>query len=130
MLKVDIDRADPQALHDQVAAQIRRAIADGEAQPGEQLPPAIDLAAVMGVNKNTVMRALHILRGEGLLEFRRGRGVTVVGTPQRGAVLTRVRDLLQFAAQHGYQPDEIIQMIHDLPGNADHAGGRRQRSRD
>jgi GntR family transcriptional regulator len=118
MLDVAIDRSDPQALHDQVAAQIRRAIADGEAGPGERLPLATDLAAVMGVNKNTVLRALHILRDEGLLEFRRGRGITVAGTPQRSAMVTQVRDLMQFAARQGYQPDEVIQMIKDLPQEA------------
>ena len=31
MFDVNLDRAGPAALHDQVAAQIRRAIADGEA---------------------------------------------------------------------------------------------------
>ncbi len=81
MLNVNVKQSDPASLHDQVAAQIRRAIADGEAGPGERLPLAKDLAAVLGVNKNTVLRALHTLRDEGLLEFRRGRGITVAGTP-------------------------------------------------
>jgi GntR family transcriptional regulator len=54
-----IDHTDRTPLHDQVAAQIRRAIADSEAKPGERLPPARDLAAVMGVNTNTVLRALR-----------------------------------------------------------------------
>jgi GntR family transcriptional regulator len=116
MLDVNLDRSGPLPLHDQVAAQIRRAIADGEAGPGDRLPLAKDIAAVLGVNKNTVLRALHILREEGLLEFRRGRGVTVVGTPEHGAVLARVRELLDFAQRHGYQPAEVIQMIKDQPG--------------
>jgi len=47
MLDVKIDRDDPALLHEQVAAQIRRAIADGEAKPGDRLPPARHLAAVM-----------------------------------------------------------------------------------
>jgi GntR family transcriptional regulator len=115
MLDVNIDRSDPAPLHDQVAAQIRRAIADGEAGPGDRLPLARDLAAVLGVNKNTVLRALHLLRDEGLLEFRRGRGISVSGTPQRGAVLAQVRDLVEYASRHGYSRGEIIAMITELP---------------
>jgi GntR family transcriptional regulator len=117
MFDVNIDRGSPVALHDQVAARIRRAIAEGEAGPGERLPLARDLAAVMGVNKNTVLRALHVLRHEGLLEFRRGRGITVAGTPEHGAVLAQVRSLLAFARQHGYGRSEVIAMISDLPAD-------------
>lgn len=115
MLEVKVDRAEDVALHDQVAAEIRRAIADGEAGPGERLPPAKDLAAVLGVNPNTVLRALRILRDEGLLEFRRGRGVTVAGTPEKGAVLSRARDLVDFARHHGYRREDVIDMIAGLP---------------
>jgi GntR family transcriptional regulator len=114
MLSVNVDRRDPTLLHDQVAAQIRRAIADGEAAPGERLPPARDMAAVLGVNTNTVLRALRLLRDEGLLEFRRGQGVRVTGTPQRGAVLTKANELLRFARQHGYQRQELIDIIENL----------------
>jgi GntR family transcriptional regulator len=106
-----IDRNGPLGLHDQVAAEIRRAIAEGEAKPGERLPPAGDLAAVLGVNRNTVLRALRILRDEGLLDFRRGRGVTVAGTPESGAVIAQVRELLAFARSRGYRADEVVEMI-------------------
>jgi GntR family transcriptional regulator len=109
-----IDRSDPTPLHDQVAAQIRRAIAEGEAKPGERLPPARDLAAVMAVNTNTVLRALRALRDEGLLEFRRGLGVRVSGTPQRGAVITRARELVSFARQQGYLTEELISIIQSI----------------
>ena len=98
-------------LHEQVAAEIRRAIAEGEAKQGERLPPAVDLAAELGVNKNTVIRALHILRDEGLLDFTRGRGVRVVGTAQRGAVIARIGELLDFARTQGYRSDDVIDLI-------------------
>lgn len=62
-----VDRADPTYLHEQVAAEIRRALADGEAGPGKRIPGAKDLAAVLGVNTNTVLRALPVLREEGRL---------------------------------------------------------------
>ena len=114
MLGVKVDRSESTELHEQVAAELRRAIADGEAKPGERLPPARDLAAVLGINTNTVLRALRQLRDEGLLEFRRGRGITVTGTPQQSAVTERAKELLHYARTQGYKPDELIQIIQQL----------------
>src|SRR5262249_56901603 len=95
MIPRKLDHRSSPPLFEQTAAEIRRAIADGEAAPGERLPPAKDLAAVLGVNTNTVLRALRALRDEGLLEFRRGRGITVVGTPEQGAVIQAARNPAQ-----------------------------------
>jgi GntR family transcriptional regulator len=111
MLNVKVDRGDPTDLYEQVAAEIRRAITHGEAKPGERLPPAKDLAAVLDVNTNTVLRSLRLLRDEGLLEFRRGRGISVTGTPERGAVVQRAKELVHFARQQGYRLDELVEII-------------------
>jgi GntR family transcriptional regulator len=114
MLGVKVDRTEPIELHEQVAAEIRRAIAEGEAKPGERLPPARDLAAVLEVNRNTVLRALRQLRDEGLLEFRRGRGITVAATPNHGAVVVQARELVRLARRHGYRMDELIGIIESV----------------
>ncbi len=111
-----INRDEPVPLHEQVAAEIRRAIADGEAAQGERLLPAVDLAGVLGVNKNTVIRALHILRDEGLLDFTRGRGVRVVGTPKRGKLIGKINELVAFARQQGYRKEELATMILSVRG--------------
>ena len=106
MMPREIDPSDPQPLHEQVAAEIRRAIAEGEAAPGERLPPARYLAAVLGVNHNTVLRALHTLRDEGILEFSRGGRWTVCaieGHPNRGAPNSvGSQDLAVTGTQLGY----------------------------
>ena len=115
MIPVTIDRSEALALHDQVAAEIRRAIADGEAGPGDRLPLVKDIAVVLGVNKNTVLQAMYLLRDEGLVEFRRGRGITVTGTPQQSAVLEQVRALVEFARHQGYWRGEVIKMIETMP---------------
>jgi GntR family transcriptional regulator len=114
MISVKVNKNDPTDLYEQVAAEIRRAIADGEAKPGERLPPAKDLAAVLGVNTNTVLRSLRLLRDEGLLEFRRGRGISVAGTPERGAVVQQAKELITFARSQGYQLDELVEIIEQV----------------
>ena len=108
------DRSDPTPLHEQVAAAIRRAISDGEAAPGDRIPQARDLATVLGVNRNTVLRALRLLRDEGLLEMGRGRTIRVTGNPEQGAMVDRVRELLAFARQQGYRREELIGLIERL----------------
>lgn len=113
--KLRIDTTSSVPLHQQVEASIRRAIADGEAGPGDRLPPARDLAKVLGVNSNTVLRALHTLRDEGLLEFRRGRGVTVCGdATSKNELLLKANEFVEAGRRLGYQPDELIQIVTKL----------------
>ena len=112
---VAIDPSSPIPLHEQVAAAVRRAIAEGEAGPGDRLPPARDLAAALGVNANTVFRGLRTLRDEGLLEFRRGRGVTVSGDgPRRSVVVAKARELVTLARELGYRGDELASIIDEV----------------
>jgi GntR family transcriptional regulator len=113
-MDVKVTRDEPIPLHEQVAAEIRRDIAEGQARPGERLPPARDMAAVLGVHSNTVLRALRVLRDEGILDFKRGRGVTVAGTPEGTALLTRVRELVDFARTQGYRPEDVVAMIETM----------------
>jgi GntR family transcriptional regulator len=112
---VEIDPSSPVPLHEQVAAALRRAIAEGEAVPGDRLPPARDIAAVLGVNTNTVFRGLRTLRDEGLLEFRRGRGVTVSGAaPRRSVVVTKARELVSLSRELGFRADELAEIIEQV----------------
>jgi len=106
-----IDRTDPMPLHEQVAAAIRRAIQQGEAGPGDRVPQARDLAAVLGVNKNTVLRALHLLRDEGVLEMGRGRAIRITGTPEHAVLVDKTRELIELARHHGYRRDEFIGLV-------------------
>ena len=84
------------------------------ARPGERIPQAKDLAAVLGVNPNTVLRALRLLRDEGLLEIGRGRAIRVAGTPERGAVVTRMREVVKLACHYGYRDDDLVSMLETM----------------
>ena len=59
--------------------------------------------------------ALRALRDEGLVEFRRGRGVTVTGIgPQRSAVVAKARELVALARRYGYRPEELAEIIEQV----------------
>ncbi|HWT94460.1 MAG TPA: FadR/GntR family transcriptional regulator [Solirubrobacteraceae bacterium] len=60
--------------HEQIAAQLRHAIATGRMAQGERLPPERELAQRMGVGRNAVREALGLLQVEGLVETRQGAG--------------------------------------------------------
>ena len=110
---IDVESQLP--LYLQVAAELRREIAEGDVKPGGRLPPARDMAAVRGVNHNTMFRALRHLRDEGLLKFQRGRGITVAGDAAGlSEVVARCHELLGFSSRHGYQKDEVLDIIAGL----------------
>lgn len=64
-------------LNDQIVAALRRAIATGGVQVGQELPPVRQLAADLSVNLNTVARAYNVLQDQGLLHTARGRGTRI-----------------------------------------------------
>ena len=67
------------------------------------------------MNANTVFRALRTLRDEGLVEFRRGRGVTVTGVaPHRSAVIAKARELVTLGQRYGYAPEQLAQIIKQM----------------
>jgi GntR family transcriptional regulator len=107
-----VDASSPLPLQEQIAANVRRAVADGTLAPDERLPPAGELAQVLQVNANTVLAAYRRLRTEGILEFRRGRGVRVrAGTVPVSAVTDTVRELLALGRRHGYSVAELAQLV-------------------
>lgn len=114
LLRIDPSTDEP--LHQQIAAQVRRAIAEGKVRRGAQLPPARELAASLDVNMHTVLRAYTTLRDEGLVEMRRGRGVTVATTDSapRARVVELARELLAEARRHSVDLRELKKLLESL----------------
>lgn len=69
-------------LTEQLAEQIRYAIATGQIKPGERLPPGRELAKELGIHANTVFAAYRLLAKEGLISLRQGSGVYVTDFPR------------------------------------------------
>lgn len=91
---VVIDPAAATPVFAQIAASITAQIASGELPTGTRLPAARELAATLGINVHTVLHAYQVLRDDGGVELRRGRGAVVVG----GEAAEPVREALATAA--------------------------------
>jgi GntR family transcriptional regulator len=63
--------------YQRIAAALRDRIESGELLPGEQIPPVPQLVETYGVSRNTALRALRVLRDEGLIEVQQGWGAFV-----------------------------------------------------
>ena len=111
LLRIDPGLSVP--LHEQLASALRAAIAAGDAQPGERLPAARELARDLDVNMHTVLRAYATLRDEGLLDLRRGRGAEVRrdGAPDRAALERLAAELAAEARRQGVAPEELHALV-------------------
>ncbi|PIE21808.1 MAG: GntR family transcriptional regulator [Arachnia propionica] len=79
----------------QIMSEFRRRLVAGELAPGERLSGVRDLAAEMGVNPNTVQRAMAELEREGLVYTERAQGRFATTDPE---IIARLRHDVATAA--------------------------------
>jgi len=110
---IRVDPARPQPLGEQVAAAVRRGIAEGEVTAGDRLPPARELAESLDVSIHTVLAGYQKLRDEGLIDLRRGRGAVVRAGAHAGqaGVAELVRGLVLEARRFGIGDDELVELV-------------------
>jgi LacI family transcriptional regulator len=80
---VAVDPAAPLPLVTQLRQQLTSLIASGQVQAGDKLPPVREVAAHLGINRNTVRAAYGHLEADGLLTLRQGRGSVVLPADAR-----------------------------------------------
>lgn len=102
----------PLPIHERIAAAVRRAVADGAVGPGDALPTALQVADALGVHRNTVLRAYRMLRDEGTIELRAGRGAHVRrAAPPREALREEIDALLRAAAREGLDAEQAARLV-------------------
>jgi GntR family transcriptional regulator len=76
---VSIDRDGPTPVYVQLAAILRARIDAGDYAPGRALPSETTLMQEHGLARETVRKAVRVLRDEGLVQIVQGRGAYVIG---------------------------------------------------
>ena len=109
-------RVDPslnETLFAQLVSQVRLAVAQGVLQPGERLPAARELAASLDLNVHTVLRAYQLLREDGLIELRRGRGATVTARPaaDHAKLLAAIDEVVREARALRFSPEATATLL-------------------
>jgi DNA-binding transcriptional regulator YhcF (GntR family) len=82
---LEVDATSDTPIYEQIIARIEEAVATGQLEVGERLPPVRDLAAELDVAPGTVARAYSTLESRGVLETRGARGTRVAPRTESSA---------------------------------------------
>ena len=114
----NIDPSNGLAVYDQIARQIKFAVAGSALRPGEMVPSVRELARSLAVNPNTVARAYRELQNEGILEAVRGTGLMITDratTLCAEARLELIRQRLHFVLEEALRsqltPGQIKKLV-------------------
>lgn len=109
---IRVDPASETPIFAQVAASVRADAAAGRLRPGDRLPSAREVAGALGVNLHTVLRAYQLLREEGLVDMRRGRGAVATDAVEPLAQLHHdIETLVARARALGLAPDTLAALV-------------------
>jgi 2-aminoadipate transaminase len=107
MMQIVVDRDSATPIYIQIARQIRQAIVEGELAPGERLPPERRLAALLGVNRTTVVNAYRELAADGLVSGQVGRGTIVTHRSRRPGTGSQSRS---HPVAGGHEPSWVAEL--------------------
>ncbi|MGW5475420.1 GntR family transcriptional regulator [Streptomyces sp. NPDC004008] len=77
-----IDREGPVPPYRQIADDLRRQITDGKIPVGRRIPSIVELEATYGVARDTLRKAVQVLKDEGLVETVTDMGIFVRQPPE------------------------------------------------
>ena len=119
-MRLRVDARSPIPIRWQLSEQLKHVIEAGGVPRDQALPSIRELAGFLGINPNTVARAIEDLKHNGYVEARRGKGVFVTSAPPPRPPPTLREDFLKDtvirAAALGMTPDDVAVGVLSLAG--------------
>src|SRR5690625_1599772 len=112
MMLIRVNPGIERPIYTQIADAVRADLATGAIREGDVLPPAKEIAKGLDVNQHTVLRAYQMLRDEGVVDLRRGRGAII--TPLAASIRElsqEMTNLARRAAGLGIEADTLAALI-------------------
>ena len=97
---IQLDLRGNKSIYEQIIDKFKELIMRGTMKQGDKMPSVRELSRTLGVNPNTMQRALAELEARGLLETQRTAGRTVTGDVEKIAQTRRA--LAQTLVHHFY----------------------------
>jgi GntR family transcriptional regulator len=113
-MRIELNFKSGKPAYIQITEQVKLAAASGRLKSGDQLPSIRDLAASLGINRNTAAKAYAELEHEGVVEMRQGSGVFLTNGASpfkkkvRDEILTDAIDAAIVQAHHLQVSDEAF----------------------
>ena len=104
----------------QIIEEIKRQIISGERKPGDRVESVRDIAQFMGVNPNTMQKALSELEKQGLIYTERtaGRFITmdksIISETKLYLAKNKIAEFVEFMYKLGFSKSEIIKLVEKL----------------
>jgi DNA-binding transcriptional regulator YhcF (GntR family) len=119
-MRLRVDAHSPIPIRWQLTEQLKHVIEGGGVPRDQALPSIRELAGFLGINPNTVARAIEDLKRSGYVEARRGKGVFMASAPPTRPSPTLREDFLKDtvirAAALGMTPDDVAVGVLSVAG--------------
>ena len=109
-------------IYRQLLDQVKTQIATGRLEQGVFMPSVRQVAEELEVNPMTVSKAYSLLEKEGVLEFIRGQGMMVGGSPapkkhlqkREDDIVPLLKEVVVKAQQLSLQKEKVTELLEDL----------------
>lgn len=108
------DRMSRPLLYEEVVKELYQIIDQDKIEPGDKLPSERELTERLGISRNVLREAFHVLESRGIIVSRQGSGRFLRQLPQTGSAVDQYesmsRNLERYSLQEAYEVRQVLEV--------------------
>ena len=101
-------------LYEDVVNDLYTLIDESQLQPGDKLPPERELTEKLGISRNVLREAFHVLESRGIINSHQGKGRFLRVMPKAGDMTTKYeslsKNLERCSMIEAYEVRQVLEM--------------------